>query len=139
MCEVQLNVIFTTRGCAVAALEAAAELSSALNTEIQLIVPQVIPYPLPLGRPAVPVTFMAPWLHALAARVPGRIRIQVFLCRDRRRALLEFLKPGSWVVIGAQRRWWLHGEERLARWLRAKGYRVITVLQTKEENSRKVS
>jgi hypothetical protein len=122
----ELNVLYTTRQATEAALEAAAELAAPMGAEIRLLALQVIPYPLPIGSPTVPVAFTARWLESLAARTPVRTRIQVYLCRDRRSALMRCLKPHALVVMGVRERWWPAWEERLARWLRAQGRPVLT-------------
>ena len=55
--SLNLDVVFTSLEPTLAALKKAADLASRLNARITLVVPQVVPYPLPLKTPPVLIDF----------------------------------------------------------------------------------
>lgn len=125
--RLHLNVIFTdpegTRG----ALSVARELGRGLNTYITLLVPQVVPYPLPLDEPAVASRFTQTALTAFLTGQEGEIDAAIYLCRDRVAAIREALFPRSLVILGGRTRWWRTPAERLARTLQRDRHKVIFV------------
>jgi len=123
----EVNVICTGKNETLAALRSAGELACNLHAEIQLLVPQEIPYALDLDRPPVPKEFMERKFKTLAGdqKVPTSVRI--VLCRERESAWKQALKPHSLVVIGCRKHWWSRGEPHLASALRRQGHEVITV------------
>jgi hypothetical protein len=123
----EVTVVFTKVPATLRALKMAAELAHNLNGRIRLLVPQVVPYPLPLERPAVSAEFSRRRLQTLASQGSIDTRVEVWLCRDRSDALCQALKPDALVVIGVRRSWWPATEKALARKLRRKGYEVILV------------
>ena len=122
-----VTVVPTTVGGTKAALALAASLAARFHAYIQIVAPQVVPYPLPLSRPAVPAPFTAEKLRSLASVVDLPTRVQIVVCRDRRQALEQVLKPGSLLLMGLDKHWWPTRDERLARWLTGKGHTVIQV------------
>src|SRR5690348_10746492 len=54
-----VSVIFTNEPATMSALNRAAELASQLDARIRIIVPQVVPYQLPIDRPDVEPEFRA--------------------------------------------------------------------------------
>ena len=123
----EVTVVFTKVPATLRALKMAAELAHNLSGRIRLLVPQVVPYPLPLERPAVSAEFSRRRLQTLASQGSIDTRVEVWLCRDRSDALCQALKPDALVVIGVRRSWWPAAEKALARKLRRKGHEVILV------------
>jgi hypothetical protein len=120
-----IAVVFTSIESTLSALRRAGSLASRLHACITLIVPQVVPYPLPIGSPAVPPDFTERRFRVIAGESPVRTAVQVYLCRDRAEALQAVLKPHSLVVIGGRSTWWPTWEKRLARRLRRSGHEVV--------------
>jgi len=123
----KIFVLFTDIRRTLAALCSAGMLAMGLNARIELIVPQIVPYPLPIDRPPVAPSVSTKTYKTIVEQSGIETSICVYLCRERRGALAAALIPGSIVVIGARRRWWPTREYRLGRWLRANGHRVIYV------------
>lgn len=125
--RLEVNVVFTTLHGTLAALRTAGDLARDLGARIRILFTQVVPYPLPLSSCPVLLPFTERRLRALAARATVQVRVQVYLCRDRRQALLEALGPQSLVVIGGNQRWWRTREQRLAKLVQSRGHQVIWV------------
>jgi hypothetical protein len=121
----ELSVIFTSFDATTAALKMAAALASCLRARITLLVPEVVPYPLPLENPQVVLEFSQKRLGEVISDIPVETTIRHYLCRDRLVTLSAVLKPGSIVVIGARKKWLPTREKTLARRLRRFGYDVI--------------
>jgi hypothetical protein len=129
-CPLEVTVIFTGLKATTRALRSAAELASNLHGRIRLVVPQVVPFPLPLDSPPVLVRFQEERFRKLACELPVETRVEIYLCRDADDLLLERLEPHSAVVIGSRRpcwpaKWWPTREKTLARKLRRKGHEVM--------------
>ena len=116
---------FTTVDSTTAALKEAGSLAESLGAQITLMVPQIVPYPLPLTSPPVLLEFQERRLNQVAGECPVEIRVQLYLCRDELEVLKTVLKPHSLVVIGGRRRFWPTREKALARKLRSAGHEVI--------------
>ena len=125
--EARLNitVLFTSVESTLNALRRAGELASSLGGRITLLVPQVVPFPLPLESPPVLLDWSEKRFRVIASQSPVETAVQIFLCRDRLETLASVLSSGSLVVVGAPRRWWPTAEARLARRLRKSGHEVI--------------
>src|ERR1700690_2587746 len=123
----EVTVLFTKVAATLRALKMAAELAHNLNGRIRLLVPQIVPYPLPLERPAVSAEFNRRRIQTLASQRSIDTRVELWLCRDRYDALSRALEPEALVVIGVRRSWWPAAEKALARKLRRKGHEVILV------------
>jgi hypothetical protein len=125
--EKQLNifVVFTSVEGTMAALRTAGTLASRLHGHITLIVPEVVPFHLPLNKPPVLHDWNERRFRVLAAGCPVETSVMFYLCRDRDGALAGALKPHSLVVIGGKKRWWPTSECRLARRMRGLGHEVI--------------
>ena len=122
----EIFVPFTTERGTFAALHAAFRLSIDLRARIEMIAPEIVPYPLPLNRPPVAPSFVENRYRSLLEQRGVAARIQIRLCRQPREAIACALNPKSLVVVGASRRWW-PTEERLCGWLRSQGHFVIIV------------
>lgn len=125
--RLELNVVFTHTPDTLWALKRAAEMARELNGRIRLLVPQVVPYPLPLTSPPVLVEFNERRFREIASEQPIETRVEIYLCRNPEVILAHKLKPGSLVIIGARKSWWPTGEKALAKHLRRAGHHVIFV------------
>jgi hypothetical protein len=124
--QLEVFVPFTTERGTLAALHAAFRLSIDLRARIEMIAPEIVPYPLPLNRPPVALSFLENRYRSLLEQCGVAARIQIRLCRQPREAIASALNPESLVVVGASRRW-RPTEERLCGWLRSQGHFVTIV------------
>ena len=125
--ESRLNiaVVFTSIESTLAALKEAGALASSLGAWITLLVPQVVPFPLPLESPPVLVEFNERRFRVIASQSPVETNVQIYLCRDPLETLTNALITGSIVVLGGRKRWWPTREKKLARQLRRAGHEVV--------------
>jgi hypothetical protein len=123
--RLNIAVVFTSLDSTLAALKEAGNLANSLGARITLVVPQVVPYPLPLENPPVAVLFNENRFRVMASESPVETSVHIYLCRDRFETLTSVLKPGSIVVLGGRKRWWPTKDESLARQLRRAGYEVL--------------
>jgi len=123
--RLNVAVVFTSVESTLAALQEAGTLANSLGARIQLVVPQVVPYPLPLDSPPVLVEFNENRFRVMASKSPVETSVHIYLCRDRFETLVSVLQPGSIVVLGGRERWWPTKEKRLARKLRRAGFEVF--------------
>ena len=124
--QLNIAVVFTSVESTLAALKEAGNLANSLGARITLVVPQVVPYPLPLETPPVLVEFNENRFRVMASESPVETSVQIYLCRDRFETLATVLKSGSIVVVGGRKRWWWPTpEEVLARSLRHAGHEVV--------------
>jgi len=125
--KLEVNVVFTTLEGTLAALKTAASLAHDLNARVRLLVHQTVPFALPLEAPPVYVSFIERRCRALAIGCAwaSEVKVDVYLCRDRLRAVLQTLRSNALVVVGGKRSWWPGAEQKLARQLQHHGHRVI--------------
>jgi len=123
--QLNIAVVFTSVESTLAALKEAGNLANSLGARITLVVPEVVPFPLPLEIPPVLVEFNEHRFRVMASESPVETSVQIYLCRDRFETLATALKPGSIVVVGGRKRWLPTKEETLARQLRRAGYEVL--------------
>ena len=123
--ELNITVVFTSVESTLAALREAGNLANSLGGRIRLLVPQVVPYPLPLETPPVLVEFNENRFRVIASKSPVETSVQIYLCRDRFETLASVLKPGAIVVLGGRKRWWPTKDVVLARQLRRAGFEVL--------------
>ncbi len=123
--KLNIAVVFTSVEATLAALREAAALAQSLRARIQLVVPQIVPYPLSLESPPVLVEFSERRFRVVAAESLVETSVQIYLCRNRFDTLSTFLNRGSIVVVGGPKRWWPTKDEILARRLRSAGYEVL--------------
>jgi hypothetical protein len=123
--KLDISVVFTSVEATLSALKEAGNLASSLGGRITLIVPQIVPYPLPLSSPPVLVDFNERRLRVLASNCRVETRVSIYLCRDSLETLQSVLRPHSLVVVGSRKRWWPTPEKRLARKLRHLGHQVV--------------
>jgi hypothetical protein len=120
-------VIFTSINQSLKALEEASRLAKSLESEIEIVAPQTVPFELPLDNPRVSFAFLVRQLEEMAAQFPVHIKISPYFCRDLPEALKRILNRNCPVVMGVRKRWWPTRDERVARKLRRVGYNVILV------------
>lgn len=125
--ESRLNVavVFTSVDATLPALRKAGALANRLNGRITLLVPQIVPFPLPLTSPPVLLDWSERRFRVIANESPVETTVRIYLCRDSLEALRTVLSPRSLVVVGGRRRWWPTAEERLTRQLRRASHEVI--------------
>src|SRR5690242_13531111 len=123
--KLNIAVVFTSVESTLAALKEAGNLANSLGAKITLVVPQVVPYPLPLESPPVLLEFNENRFRQIAAQSPVETTVQIYLCRDGLATLMKVLTPSSLVFIGAKRRWWPTRERSLVRRLRKGGHEVV--------------
>lgn len=125
----EISVVFTSVDATKLALKKAAELALGLGGRVTLIVPQIVPYPLPLARPPASVDFNEQRMRAIANCCPLETCVLIYLCRDAFETLRSVLNPRSLVVVASRKRWWPTAEKRWppnsdawgTRWLSRKG------------------
>ncbi len=119
-------VVFTSVRATIAALQRAAVLARGLHAQVTLVVPQIVPYPLPVTSPPVLTEFNERRFRRIGVRAKTEMTVRIYLCSDRDDLLNAVLPPHSVIVIGGRRgRWRSKAEERLARTLSTRGYEVI--------------
>jgi len=123
--RLEVAVVFTSGSATIAALKKAGVLASKLSAHITLIVPQIVPYPLPLQSPPVLLDFSERWFAEIAKESPVQTMVRLYLCRDSLETLKAVLRPHSLVVIGGRKRPWPTREKGLARKLSRDGHEVI--------------
>jgi hypothetical protein len=123
--KLDISVVFTSIEATLTALKEAGNLADSLGGRIALIVPQIVPYPLPLTSPPVLIDFSERRLRVIASNSKVETRVSIYLCRDPLETLRSVLKPHSLVVIGSRKSWWPNPEKRLAAKLRHFGHQVV--------------
>ena len=123
--RLNVSVLFTSVEATTAALRTAGALATRLGGHITLLVPEVVPYHLPLNKPAVLHDWNERRFRVLAAESPVETTVRFYFCRDRDETLASVLKPHSLVVLGGKKHWWPTSESRLAKRLRRLGHEVI--------------
>jgi hypothetical protein len=124
-CRLEVAVVFTSVTPTIAALKEAGAHADRLRVRINLVVPQIVPYPLPLESPPVMLDFCERRFREIAAESRVETTVQIYLCRDRLEMLKSVLTPRSLVVIGGRKRWWPTREKSLVQKLRRAGHEVI--------------
>jgi len=128
--QLEVVVVHTAIPATLVALKTAATLAKGLSARIRLLVPQVVPYPLPLEAPPVPVSFTERKFRTVAEASAVETMVEIVLCRDIDSALDNLLPQRSLVVLGGCRRSWWKGARTsagrgLARRLRSRGHQVV--------------
>ena len=123
--SLRIAVVFTDFEETKAALRTAAELSAGLQAAMDIIVAQVVPYPLSLAEPPVPASFTLDRIDDLAHAANVEPGILVYLCRDVIQTLVPILETYSIIVMGSKKRWLRSKPEHLAKVLQRQGLHVI--------------
>ena len=125
--DLRLHVIYTTPETTRDSLERASVLARGLGARLELLIAEVVPYPLPLDHPPASSRFTDAALDALVANCGVDVDVHVLLCRDREQTIPEWLPAGSIAVIGRCRRWGPGSSRRLIRAVRRAGHNVIVL------------
>jgi hypothetical protein len=123
--QLDVTVLFTSIEGTLAALRAAGTLANKLHARITIVVPEVVPYHLPLHKPPVVHDWNEKRFRVLAAESPVETSVRFYLCRDQDEMLARELKSHSLVVLGGKKHWWPTRESRLAVRLRKLGHEVV--------------
>jgi hypothetical protein len=108
-----------------ATLAAAVPLARGSSARLQLLVPQVVPYPLPLEAPAESISFVAERYRSLLRQLEAEADVRLCLCR-RPDDVLRMLPAHATVVVGGPAGTWrAQREERLAWRLTHLGHHVV--------------
>jgi hypothetical protein len=121
----EVVVVHTTVEGTLQALRVAAQLARGLHARIRLLVPQVVPYPLPLDGPAIALDFTNRRFRTMASGASIDTSVDIRLGRDRGEILESALDVRSLVVVCRGRGWWPTSERRLARKLESLGHQVV--------------
>src|SRR5580704_4938956 len=97
--RITIFVLFTSVRRTLDALWSAGRLARDLDAHIEIIVPEIVPYPLPLDEPPVARSFWKHCYRTIVEETGIDISIHLYLCREPREALASVLAPGSIVVI----------------------------------------
>lgn len=121
----EVVVIHTNAEGTLRALKTSAMLAAGRAARIRLLVPQVVPYPLPIEQPPVPLDFVEDHLRSILREFAIEACIDVRLCRDLSVVLKTALPSVSIVVVGGRKRWWPTRQSRLVTRLRRLGHQVV--------------
>lgn len=109
-----------------AALAAGIPLARGSRARLVVLVPQIVPYPVPLDRPVDSPDFVVERYRDLVRDQGLDAEIRVCLCRHADDVLWQALPAKATVVVGGSAgRWRSSHEERLARRLTHLGYQVV--------------
>ena len=109
-----------------AALAAAIPLARGSRARLVLLVPQVVPYPLPVDQPVDSTAFAAERYRDLVDELHGEADVRICLCRHADDVIWRMLPARATVVVGGEAgRWRASRGERLARRLTHLGHHVI--------------
>jgi hypothetical protein len=122
----KIAVVFTTVEHTLHALRRAGAVAHGMSASITLIVPQIVPYPLPLTSPPVLLEFNERRFRVIASESSVETTVRIYLCRDRMEMLKAVLEPRSIVLLGIRKSWWPNADMRLSRALRRAGHEVIS-------------
>ena len=122
--ELSVFVPYTTSDLTRAALSAVVAFTRNLGAHVSLLAVQVVPFPLPLDRPAISMSFFEQELDAVARSIEVPVDAHVIIARDRELALDRGIAPGSLVVLATRKRWWPTAQTKLARLLARTGHSV---------------
>jgi hypothetical protein len=90
-----VDVVYTTEAGTQGALEKAWALAQDLGAHVRLVSIYTVPYTLSLGNSAVSLSFLRDKLSRLASGFSGEASVQIYLCRETRRALPDVLSRFS--------------------------------------------
>src|SRR6185369_16798453 len=107
------------------ALTTGVPLARGRRARLVLLVPQVVPYPLPVDAPSEATAFTERRYRELVRDAHGEAEIKVCLCRTPR-DVLQLLPVASTVVVGGRvGPAWPSPEERLSRQLIRLGHHAV--------------
>lgn len=121
----EVFVIYTTHSSTHRALNAAARVASGRNARIRILVPQIVPYPLPLDRPEIDPAHLERKFTTAFQDSEMSTTVDILPCRDPWDAIHLALPSPSVVVIAGRSGWWPSAERAIARRLRKEGHHVV--------------
>jgi hypothetical protein len=122
-----IYVVYTSIESTLAAVRVAGNFGKVLGVPVTLIYLRTVPYVLPVDAPGgISPVETEVFLERLRAEGLD-VRVNVYLCRDKHRAIAAAIKPHSLIVVGGRRRWWSREPERWRRMLEAAGHFVVSV------------
>ena len=127
VCPLDLNVVFTTFTAAAVAVRAATILTGDIHARLRLLVPEVVPYRLPLMLPPGIMALRRGQCAELESATRLEFCAHLFVCRNCFDLLNWVLAPKSLVLVAVRRHRWLSSEAVLARRLRRSGRDVLLV------------
>ena len=119
-----VRVPFTTSDLTRAALNAAVALTRNLGARVSLVAVLIVPFPLPLDRPAVSPRVVERELQAVARDIELELNAHVVIARDREEAFRRAISRGSLVVLATKKRLWPTRQVKRARLLARAGHSV---------------
>ena len=123
--RIVITVLFTTQESTASALDAAIRLAKGFDTTIEIVVPEIVPFPLDVDHPAINTGTLLRRVCELTNGVPVETAVHLCLGRELEQILGTVLKPDSIVVIGEREPLWLGKYHRISEYLRARGHQVI--------------
>jgi hypothetical protein len=100
--RITIFVLFAGVGKTLDALSSAGRLARDLDAHIEIIVPEIVPYPLPLDEPPVLRSFWNQRYRTIVEQAGIDTSIHVCFCREPRETVDRLLNSGSIVVIGTR-------------------------------------
>jgi hypothetical protein len=114
-----------------AALNAGVPLARGSRARLILLVPQIVPYPLPVDGPVDATVFTERRHRDLVYQANGEAEIQICLCRTSLDVIHALPHEATVVVGGATGAMWPSREERLAHHLTRLGHRTVFAAATR--------
>jgi len=133
--KIVITVLFTSQASTARALDAAIRLAKGFDTTIEIVVPEVVPFPLELDHPAIDTGILLRQVCELTNGVPVETAVHLCLGREVEQILATVMKANSIVVIGEREPFWLGKYHRLSESLRARGHHVIFTSPRKEHHA----
>ena len=122
--KLSVCVPYTTSVMTRVALKGVVALTRNLGAHVSLVAVQVVPFPLPLDRPAISPSFFEQELRTVVRGIEVPVDTQVIIARDREVGFDRAISPGSLVVLATRKRWWPTSQAKLARLLARVGHSV---------------
>jgi|WetSurMetagenome_2_1015567.scaffolds.fasta_scaffold314618_2 hypothetical protein len=123
----EVVVLFLKMQGTLEALEMAATLAKGLHARFRMIVLREVPYSLPLSEPAVSNEFAEHQFFDFVSNLRDEVKLDIYLCRNRNRELLQILRPHSLIILCTKKGWWPTPEKKLASHLKKHGHQVLLV------------
>ncbi|MBC7926939.1 MAG: hypothetical protein H7039_14920 [Bryobacteraceae bacterium] len=122
-----INVLFTDVDHTLVALKKAVTFAEGLSSNLRILAPVIVPYPLDVSACPVNRNHVEKRLRTIAGASEIPTRIEIIRCRDRVEALLATTRPDDLIVISWKKRWLWDETSRLARRLRKSGRNVVAI------------
>lgn len=123
----EVAVLFLKMQGTLEALEMAASLAKGLHASFRMIVLREVPYSLPLTKPSVSNEFAERQFCDFVSNLRFEVKVDIYLCRNRNKDLLQILKPHSLVILCTKKGWWPTPEKKLANHLKEHGHQVLLI------------